>query len=113
MSGRVGALKFALGSLLDLKPVIAIADGVLEATENVRTRGKAITRVLDLTEAQVGISSPVNIAVVHAAAQDEGKELLEKARARFNCNETLFHDLVASLAVHGGPGVLGLISYAL
>lgn len=111
MSGRVGRLQFALGSMLDLKPIIAIDDGELAARENVRTRGKAIARMLELTEELVGREEPINLGVVHARAEEEGRALLEQAQSRFNVAETLFGELVASLAVHGGPGVLGLFAY--
>lgn len=111
MSGRVGRLQFALGSMLDLKPIIAIEDGELAAKENVRTRGKAVARMLELTEEHVGTKDPIHLGVVHAKAEQEGRALLEQAQSRFNVAETLFGELVASLAVHGGPGVLGLFSY--
>lgn len=110
MSGRVGRLQSALGSLLDLKPIIAVEDGELAARENVRTRGKAIERILDLTAENIG-NDPANIAIVHANSPQEGEQLLERATQRFNVQESLFGDLVASLAVHGGPGVLGLFGY--
>jgi DegV family protein with EDD domain len=111
MSGRVGRLQSALGSLLDLKPIIAIEEGELAAKENVRTRGKAIERILDLTEENIGTTEPANIAVVHANAPEEGRRLLKLAQERFHVHDHLFGDLVASLAVHGGPGVLGLFGY--
>jgi DegV family protein with EDD domain len=111
MSGRVGRLKTALGSLLDLKPVITIEDGLLEARENVRTRAKAINRLLELTEDAMGTTDPISIAAIHARSPEEGQALLEKAQARFNCQEIMIGDLVASLAVHGGPGILGLFAY--
>ena len=111
MSGRVGRLATAFASLLDLKPVITIEDGLLEARQNVRTRAKAINRVLELAEEALGTTNPINIATIHAWAPEEGQALLEKAQARFNCKETMIGDLVASLTVHGGPGILGFFAY--
>jgi DegV family protein with EDD domain len=111
MSGRVGRLATAFASLLDIKPVVKIENGLLEACENVRTRSKAVNRVLELTEEKMGTTDPINVGVIHARAPQEGQALLEKAQARFNCQETLIGDLVASLAVHGGPGVVGLFAY--
>ena len=111
MSGRVGRLATAFAALLDIKPVITVENGLLEARENVRTRAKAINRMLELTEEKMGTTDPINIAAIHARCPEEGQALLEKARARFNCQETLIGDLVASLTVHGGPGILGLFAY--
>jgi hypothetical protein len=48
---------------------------------------------------------------VHARAPEEGQALLDRVKAHFNCQETMIVDLVASLAVHGGPGVLMLTGY--
>jgi DegV family protein with EDD domain len=111
MSGRVGRLATAFASLLSIKPVITLEDGLLEARENVRTRAKAINRLLELTEEAMGTTDPINIAVIHAKCPEEGQALLEKAQARFNCQETMIADLAASLTVHGGPGTLILFAY--
>jgi DegV family protein with EDD domain len=110
MSGRVGRLATAFASLLDIKPVIKLEDGLLEARENVRTRSKAINRVLELTEEEMGTTDPISLAAIHARSPQEGQALLERAQAQFNCQETLIGDLVASLTVHGGPGILGLFA---
>ena len=111
MSGRVSTLSGVIGSLVSLKPIIVLEDGVLGVKEKIRTRSKAVTRLIELTEEAVGTSDPVNIAVVHAYAPEEGQALLDRVKDHFNCQETLMEDLVASLAVHGGPGILAIVAY--
>ncbi len=111
MSGRVGKLQSALASLIQLKPIIKLQDGALEAFENVRTRSRSLERLFDLLVEAVGKRDPVNVAVVHARALEEGRRLLERLKAALNCREALFDDLVASLAVHGGPGIVGAFAY--
>jgi fatty acid-binding protein DegV len=63
-----------------------------------------------MTEA-VGTTQPVNLAVVHAEAPDEGQQLLARAESLFNCRVTFVTDLTTSLVVHFGPKTLGLIAY--
>ena len=111
MSGRVGTLQGALASLLSVKPIIHLKDGLLEVSENVRTRGKALDQLIVRLEEAVGRTAPVNLAVIHARARAEGLALLDRAKDVFNVQETLFGDLVASLASHGGPGIIGLFAY--
>ena len=110
-SGRVGKLSGALGALLDLKPVIKVEDGVLEAFQNVRTRGKALDRLVELTEEAVGTTEPVKLGIPHAEVPDEAEKLRQRLESTFNCDEMIVVDLCCSLTVHGGPGVIGLISY--
>jgi DegV family protein with EDD domain len=111
MSGRVGKLQGALASLLNVKPIISVKDGLLEAGENIRTRGKAVERILELAEQAVGRVDPVHLAVIHARAPEEARELLRRVEGRLRCIQTMTGDLVSSLAVHGGPGVIGLAVY--
>lgn len=110
MSGRVGALQGVLGSLLSLKPIVVLEDGALGMKEKVRTRRKAVERVFTRIEQAIGDKS-INLGVIHASVPDVGQEMLEEAQKRFNINEFLMEDLVASLAVHGGPGIVGLTAY--
>jgi len=110
-SGRVGKLAGALGALLNLKPVIKVEDGLLEAFQNVRTRSKAIDRLVELTAEAVGTTEPVKLGITHAQVPDEAEELRQRLERAFNCDEVIVVDLACSLTVHGGPGVIGLISY--
>jgi len=78
--------------------------------ERVRTRRRAIGRMLELTAEYVG-DSPVNLGIVHAEAFEEAEALLAQAQAMFNHQECYINDLALGLAVQFGPGTLGLITY--
>ena len=111
MSGRTGKLQSSLASLLSIKPIVLLEDGLLDVVEKVRTQGKAIDRLLEILAERVGTSEPVNLAVIHALAPEQGQELLRKAQSMFNCQEAFLADLTSSLVVHFGPGTLGLFAY--
>jgi DegV family protein with EDD domain len=111
MSGRVGRLQGAIASMLQVKPIIYLEDGLLEAGENVRTRSKALSRLIELIDERLGREQAINLAVIHARSEKDGRWLLEQAKKICKVNEVLMDELVASLAVHGGPGVIGIFGY--
>jgi DegV family protein with EDD domain len=113
MSGRVGRLQGSLASLLNIKPIVLLEDGLIDVSEKVRTRRKAIDRMVDIVAGQVGTSAPVNLAAIHAEAPREGRLLLEQAEGIFPCQETFLVNLTTTLVVHFGPGTLGLVAYRL
>lgn len=110
MSGRVGKLQSSLSALLNIKPIVLLENGLIDVTDKVRTQSKALDRMIEIMLGRVG-TSPVNLAVVHAEAPDEGHALLERAKALFKTHESFVSDLALSLAVQFGPGTLGLIAY--
>ncbi len=111
MSGRVGALQSTLASALQLKPIIEVQEGVLQLTKKVRSRSKAVQHLIDNLELNLGTREPINIAVVHSRAPKEGQDLLDRIKERFTCRQVFLEDMVSSLAVHGGPGMLAVAGY--
>jgi len=111
MSGRVGRLQGSLASLLNIKPVVLLENGLIDVRERVRTRRKAVDRMIELLMERVGTDAPVNLAAVHANDPEWGQALWERAREIFDCRTTFLVDLTTSLVVHFGPGTLGLVAY--
>jgi DegV family protein with EDD domain len=109
-SGRVGTLKAALASVLNVKPIIRLQDGVLDMVERARTRKAALTRVVEMGKEAVG-DSPVVIGAVHAHDMESAKMLLEEAKKNLNVKESEFAELSISLAINLGPGTVGLVIY--
>jgi DegV family protein with EDD domain len=110
-SGRVGGLAATVGSILNMKPIVSLEDGLLDTVEKVRTRKKSLARLLDIMEERVGTTDLINLGVIHARAPEVGQDILERAQARFNCSESYMVELCASLTVHFGPGTIGLCFY--
>jgi len=75
--GRIGGGAAFLGGLLDMKPILELKDGRIEPVERVRSKRKAVERVLGAIAEQVQGRSPIRLATIHAAAPLEAAELLE------------------------------------
>jgi DegV family protein with EDD domain len=110
MSGRVGALRETLASLLNVKPIIGVEDGALVPLDRVRGQKKGFERMLTLAAAAVG-DAPVRVGMTHAIAPTEAESLLAAVQTRLNCGDTFMTDLALSLAVHFGPGTVGFATY--
>jgi len=110
MSGRVKAMQAALASMLNVKPIVTLLDGVLDVTEKVRTRGRSLERVIEKMVESVG-NTLVNMAVVHARDLKIGKRLLNMVEEKFNYKELVFSELSIGIAANLGPGTVGIIAY--
>jgi DegV family protein with EDD domain len=111
LSGRVKALPAALAALVKIKPVIILKDGALDMREKVRTRQRAINRVLEIIYERVD-DRLVNVAVVHSQSLEAAKELMQKVRETFQVNEVILSDLSIGVAANLGPGTIGIVAYA-
>jgi DegV family protein with EDD domain len=111
MSGRIGRLQGAVAALLSVKPIIRCREGLLDAFEKVRTRRGALDRILALTTEACAGGGLVDVGVLHADAPEEARELADGIRARLNCRNLFIETLSLALGVHGGPGMIGIVTY--
>ena len=109
--GRVPAVAALVGSVLQVKPIIYLKNGVTSVLEKPRTRAKAVRRVLEIVEDRVG-ASPVHVAVMHAEALREAEGLRDEIASRFNCLELFITGFTPVMGAHTGPGVLGMAFWA-
>jgi DegV family protein with EDD domain len=110
LSGRVNRLQAALSSFLQIKPIIILKDGLLDMAEKVRTRQKALERVLELVQKRVG-EKKVNIAVVHARDLTTARFLADQVKRLFNVKEMIMTELSISVVAHMGPRTVGIVAY--
>ena len=110
MGGRIGGASAMLGSALKIKPLLHICDGEVSPLERVRSKCRAIDRMLEIMAQRLEEDSDgvLRAAVVHADRADEALELQEKVLARFQPAESYLTDLTPAVGVHVGPGTLGL-----
>jgi DegV family protein with EDD domain len=108
--GRVSTMKSLVASLLNIKPILRLNDGLIVEAGRVRTRKRALDHIVDVIYQDLG-DQPIRLVVIHANAPDDAKILQEKARARFNIAEELFADIAVAVAINLCPGALGLIAF--
>jgi len=106
--GRIGGAQRFIGSALNLKPILALKDGRVEAEDRVRTKGKALDRLLELAAAHVRGQKNVRVATLHANAESEARDLLERATKRLDAVESVLSCVSPVVGTHAGPGTVGL-----
>jgi fatty acid kinase fatty acid binding subunit len=111
-SGRVeGAGKVAEAEI-KMRPVIGIFEGQAKVISPERTQRAAIEKVIDLTHTRMQGLKLNGITVVHADAFDRAEALKARVPAEFGYDgEVFITDFGPALAVHVGPGMLGLVAY--
>ena len=108
MGGRIGKAQHLVGSLLNIKPLIGMQEGIIVALGTARSRSKAYRRMVDLMEQRVGKGAQVKVAFTHVAAREQLEKLRALVAARFECVETVVSELSPALVVHTGPGTVGM-----
>lgn len=108
MGGRIGKAQHLVGSLLSIKPLIGMEDGVIVAIGKARGRNRAYQMMVNMVETAVNQFGALKIAYVHVAARQEAEKLKEMVERRVTAVESLFAELAPSLGVHSGPGTTGL-----
>jgi DegV family protein with EDD domain len=106
--GRIGGAKRFVGTLLNVKPILALEDGKVESLDSVRTDKKALARLIELIEERTKGKKNVRLATLHGNNPDTAKSILEEASKKINPVETVFSEVSPVVGTHTGPGVVGL-----
>ena len=108
--GRIGLVEGVLGSILQLKPIIFVNDdGIYETLTKARGYKSALDTMVQEVTRRFG-QSRINLSVVHGRAYDEAQILLEKLKGSLNIAESMIRPVSPVLAIHTGPGLLGIIA---
>jgi DegV family protein with EDD domain len=106
--GRINTAKRLMGSALNIKPIMEIRGGKIELVESVRSRKKAVARMLELAEKGIAGRSPVRVSAFHAAAAEDNQALMDEAVERFKPVETVITQVSPVIGTHTGPGTLSI-----
>lgn len=112
LGGRIGKAQQLMGSVLNIKPIIGMDDGVIVPLGRAHSRGQAYQQMTDMVAEVVG-QGKAKIAYVHAGAQREVERIKELVEARVHVVESFVAELSPALAVHTGPGTAGLCYYSI
>ncbi len=108
LGGRIGKAKHLVGTLLNIKPLITMEDGIIVPLGSARSRSRAYQMMVEKVVSAVGLMGKIKVAYVHAAALEEAEKIKSLVEGRLNCVESVIAELSPALGVHTGPGTAGL-----
>ncbi len=106
--GRISQLSKRLGNLLQLKPVLHLEEGRIEVLDKVRTRSKAVQRMLEIFYKEA--SQAQQVGILHIDAPTEGQQLAQKVQEYYH-GPLLLAQCGAVIGSHAGPGTVGICWY--
>ena len=105
LGGRIGKAKALLGSVLNVKPILAIKDGEVLPGGQVRSRSKSIDRLVEFAQSAPNIEE---LAIVYNTTPDEAEALTERISSMFPKERIRLARLGPLLGVHAGPRALAV-----
>ena len=109
-SGRVPKIASQVGSMLNVRPVLTTASGVMHFVGVVRNKKHGIERLLKIMRDKAG-AKPVHVAVTHAYAPADAEALKERIEREFNCAEIWVSEFSPLMGYACGTGALGIAFY--
>ncbi len=106
MGGRLSRAQAMIGTMLDLKPLLLVANAEIKPVDRVRTRSRAIGRMVEFFKGDLPVE---HMAVMHAEAQDEAAVIADALRKEFPDREVAIGQIGAVLGTHTGPRALGIV----
>jgi len=108
--GRIGKASALIGSLLNIKPILALTDGAVEPFEKVRGSKKALGRLAELLDTFVNNHprDKLAISVGYSETEENMQEFLKLFPADHPVHNAYKFSIGAVVGTHTGPGVVGI-----
>lgn len=102
--GRLSATKAAIGTILNVKPLLTLEDGIVKHLKNVRGTKKALEEMLDIIISEAG-ESPEQIMISHGLDMELFSNFQDMAAERMDPDKIRISQIGAVIGIHTGPSV--------
>jgi DegV family protein with EDD domain len=109
--GRIGGAQRLVGSLLSMKPLLHLEEGRIEPLARIRTKRKAVEKMLDVVASDIEGKGKLHASVIHAAAPEDAEKFKGQVMKRLDPVELITSELSPVVGTHTGPGLVGMGYY--
>ena len=110
--GRINNARALLGTMLKIKPILVLENGAIEPCEQVRSKKKAVARMVEMIEEHVADDcGKAKVGIAEALVPDEAEALRADIQELFQCATPIIHGLGPVIGTHTGPGLIGIAAY--
>ncbi|MCA0986849.1 DegV family protein [Guptibacillus algicola] len=106
--GRLNGAQLFVGNLLQVKPVLTFENKKIVPYEKIRTKKKALNKILSLVEEDAKQGEPIKLTVIHANNREEAEKLKDKLEADYSNIEVVLSYFGPVIASHLGEGSIGI-----
>jgi DegV family protein with EDD domain len=107
--GRIGRAQALVGGLLQIRPVLAVQDGIITPLARERTMGRAMDRIVTLIGEYAQGRPLAHACVLHAVAEDAARQVAQQLESRFTIQRPIiFSEIGPVIGTYVGPGALGV-----
>ncbi|GAB2553688.1 DegV family protein with EDD domain [Gracilibacillus alcaliphilus] len=106
--GRLSGAQALIGSMLQIKPVLHFENTKIVPYEKIRTKKKAIKRILELFDEDASTGVPIEASMIHANCQEEGEALRQQLAERYDNVHITLSYIGPVIGTHLGAGAIGL-----
>ena len=106
--GRIGGAKRLLAELLEIKPILQVKDGQVEAFEQQRTKKRALARLAEVAVEQCPGGELAHLCVIQVEAEKEAETFAIELKSRINVPQIPIYELPPAIVVHAGPRTMGV-----
>jgi len=110
--GRIGGARAFLGTLLGIKPILAMEKGEVQAVDKARGGRKAQPKLIEIAKKRISSEKPVYATIGHASAPKWAGSMGELVRKNFQVIELLEGEIGPIVGSHTGPGTVGCVLFA-
>lgn len=107
-SGRIKATTMAISKALDIKPILTVNDGLVEAFRKIRGLKKALSALVDFIEERMDNPEENELLILHSRADDKVEIIEKMIRERVNPKTIEYEKIGPVITTHAGVGVLGV-----
>ena len=111
-NGRIGGASALIGKVLDIKPILTMVDGQVDAYAKERTHKKAMKRISKLVKSEYPQKQNGHLSLMHGDALEEVQTLAEHFKRTLGVSDIPIYELPPAILTHAGPGVLAVSYYA-
>lgn len=105
--GRIGGAAALFGTILQIRPILTVRDGVTSVFEKVRTKKKAVNAIVDKVLDDIKNYGLGDVIVHHINCEEEGRELAKRLEEELNIPIRI-QSIGPIIGLHVGPGSIGV-----
>ncbi len=106
--GRLNPMKATIATMLNIKPILTVVDGLVEPLDKVRGSKKVIGKMIELAKERGKTFENKVIGISHASSEDTVNLLKEQIMKELKPKEIMIKEIGCTIGTHAGPGTLAM-----